>query len=37
VATCDRWRAKFEIANNDDLALARGGMLSPTEVRREIE
>jgi predicted aspartyl protease len=31
-----RFRVEFEIANNDDLALVRRGMLPPDRVRRQI-
>jgi predicted aspartyl protease len=30
-----RFSVEFEVANNDDLALARRGMLLPDQVRRE--
>src|SRR6516165_10520162 len=30
-----RFSVEFEVANNDDLALARRGMLPPDQVRRE--
>ncbi len=31
-----RFMAQFEVANNDDLAAARRGMLEPDKVRREV-
>jgi predicted aspartyl protease len=30
-----RFRVEFEVANNDDLALVRRGLLPPDQVRRE--